>query len=166
MQIETETDPGPPPGDHGGFEAAYHRHRDRLRRLAYLITGRAEVAEELVQDAFVRLHGRWDEVDVPPAYLRTVVVRLFLHWRRRAAMGQERELRLVPTTRTTADPPEVDETWDLLRRLPPDQRAVLVLRFYEDLPMDEIAAVLGCRPATVRTRTHRALARLRKEMRP
>ena len=162
MQIETETDPGPPPGDDGGFEAAYHCHRDRLRRLAYLMTGRAEVAEELVQDAFVRLHGRWDEVDVPPAYLRTVVVRLCLTWQRRHATEQ-RLVRKVGVERPSSIP-EVDETWEALGRLDPDRRTVLVLRYYEQLRHHEIAELLGCPAATVRSRTRRALKDLRKEL--
>ena len=62
--------------------------------------------------------------------------------------------------------PELDETWALLDRLPRDQRVALVLRYYEDLPVDEIAQVMDCRPGTVRTRIHRALTALRKEMTP
>jgi RNA polymerase sigma-70 factor (sigma-E family) len=147
----------------GGFAATYAAHRDRLRRLAYLLTGQREVAEELVQDAFVRLHDRWDTVESPPAYLRTVVARLCIGWRRRATMGRERERSYAPVTE---EPPAFDETWELLHRLPADQRAVLVLRFYADMSVEDTAAALGCPPATVRTRTHRALARLRKEMTP
>jgi RNA polymerase sigma factor (sigma-70 family) len=59
---------------------------------------------------------------------------------------------------------EPDELWDALATLSPRQRAAIVLRFYEDLPDDEIAQVLGCRPATVRTTVHRGLAALRKEI--
>jgi RNA polymerase sigma factor (sigma-70 family) len=77
-------------------------------------------------------------------------------------MARERE----PRVGGLVDPPEIDETWTLLASLPHDQRVALVLRFYEDLPVDEIAAVMGCRPATVRTRIHRALTKLRKEMTP
>jgi RNA polymerase sigma factor (sigma-70 family) len=59
--------------------------------------------------------------------------------------------------------PELDETWDMLRRLPDRQRIALVLRFYEDLPEREIADLLGCRPGTVKSLIHRGLARVRKE---
>ena len=58
----------------------------------------------------------------------------------------------------------IDETWDAIQRLPPERRAVLVLRFYEDLAHEEIAQLLGCPVVTVRTRVHRALADLRKEV--
>jgi RNA polymerase sigma factor (sigma-70 family) len=127
------------------------------------MTGRRETAEEIVHDAFARIHGRWATIENPGGYLRTTVVNLCLAWQRRAAMERER------TPRPPADhvpPPELDETWRLLAGLPQDQRVVLVLRFYEDLPDDEIARIVGCAPATVRTRAHRAIAKLRQEMTP
>jgi RNA polymerase sigma factor (sigma-70 family) len=77
-------------------------------------------------------------------------------------MGRARE----PRSADRVEPPEIDETWDLLATPPRDQRVALVLRYYEDLPVDEIARVTGCRPATARTRIHRALAKLREEMTP
>jgi len=159
VRTPIETAPGA-----AGFEAVYTAHRDRLRRLAYLLTGHRDVAEDLVQEAFARLHRRWDEVEVPAGYVRTVLARLCADWRRRAALAGEHE-RWLASGPAVPDP-DVDETWALLDRLPADQRAVLVLRFYDDLSVEDTAAVLGCRSSTVRTRTHRALARLRKEMTP
>lgn len=153
----TETRAGPGVDE---FASVYRSQRDRLRRVAYLMTGQAAVAEELVHDAFLRLHERWATVDVPAAYLRTTLVRLCLTWRDRAAMGRARE----PRTPGSVEPPEIDETWERLGVLPRDQRVALVLRYYEDLPDHEIARVVGCRPATVRTRIHRALNTLREEM--
>lgn len=144
------------------FTLVYRSERNRLRRVAYLMTGQSAVAEELVHDAFVRLHQKWASVEVPAAYLRTTLVRLCLSWRDRTAMGQARE----PRSADRVEPPEIDETWDVLATLPRDQRVALVLRYYEDLPADEIAQVMGCRPATARTRIHRALAKLREEMTP
>jgi RNA polymerase sigma factor (sigma-70 family) len=155
----TETSAGPEPD---GFTLVYRLERNRLRRVAHLMTGRTAVAEELVHDAFVLLHQRWDTVEVPAAYLRTTLVRLCLAWRGRRDMGRARE----PRTADRVDPPEIDETWELLATLPRDQRVALVLRYYEDLPVDQIAQVMGCRPATARTRIHRALAKLREEMTP
>jgi RNA polymerase sigma factor (sigma-70 family) len=98
----------------------------------------------------------------PGGFLRTAVVRLAISWRRRDTREQ---LHLA-----TVDDPgptgaiELDETWDALDALSPERRAALVLRFYEDLSHEEIAAVMGCRVATARTRVHRALADLRKEL--
>lgn len=153
----TETRAGP--ADEA-FTLVYRSERNRLRRVAHLMNGQAAVAEELVHDAFVRLHQRWDTVDVPAAYVRTTLVRLCLAWRDRAAMGRAREARSADRV----DPPEIDETWDLLATLPGEQRVALVLRYYEDLPVDEIARVMGCRPSTARTRIHRAVTKLREEM--
>lgn len=144
------------------FDALYRDQRDRLRRTAYLMTGQAAVAEEIVHDAFIRVHNRWSSIDTPGAYLRRTVVNLCLAWRQRDTMARERQ----PRPPDPQEPPEIDETWGLLARLSQDQRVAVVLRFYEDLPMDEIAQIMGCRPATVRTRIHRALAALRKEMTP
>lgn len=139
----------------------YTEQRDRLRRVAYLMTGRREDAEEIVQDAFARAAGRWESLETPAAYLRTSVVNLCLEWRRRADVAR-RHSELAPVLGVSE--PEIDETWALLARLPHEQRVAVVLRFYEDLPIDAIATAMSCRPATVRTRIHRALARLRKEM--
>ena len=153
------------PDAHGvdeGFSRLYRSQCDRLRRVAYLMTGQAAVAEEIVHDAFLRIHDRWQSVDTPAAYLRRTVVNLCLAWRSRSAMARERE----PRVGGWVEPPELDETWALLDRLPRDQRVALVLRYYEDLPVDEIAQIMGCRPGTVRTRIHRALTALRKEMTP
>jgi len=155
----TETRAG---ADADEFSLVYRAQRNRLRRAAYLMTGQSAVAEELVHDAFERLHQKWATVDVPAAYLRTTLVRLCLAWRDRTAMGHARETG----SPDRVEPPEIDETWELLAALPRDQRVALVLRFYEDMPVDEIARVMGCRPATARTRIHRALAKLREEMTP
>jgi RNA polymerase sigma-70 factor (sigma-E family) len=152
---------GPPSPSSGSIEAVYQASAARLRRLAYLMVGSLAVAEELVQEAFLRLHERWDDVDQPPAYVRTVLVNLCQRWRRRK-ITQPDETRRLEDLVTEA--PEIDETWKLIEGLPDEQRIVLVLRYYEDLPTAEIAEILGCRPVTVRTRIHRALTRLRKDM--
>lgn len=141
----------------------YRDQSDRMRGLADLMTGVREAAEEIVHDAFVRIHGRWATLDAPAAYLRTTVVNLCLDWQRRRATERQRAPGLVERP---AAPPEIDETWDLLTQLPQDQRVALVLRYYEDLPVDEIARLMGCPPVTVRTRIHRAIAKLRREMTP
>ena len=139
----------------------YRSHGDRLRRTAYLATGSREVAEDLVQEAFLRVQQRWDHLDEPAAYLRVVVVNLCLSWQNRA--GVERR-QLASSAPAPVDEPAIDETWDLLAHLPRDQRVVLVLRYYDDLTTDEIGRVLDVNPATVRTRLHRALSRLRREL--
>lgn len=139
----------------------YREQSDGLRRVAYLMTGVREAAEEIVHDAFVRLHGRWATLDEPAAYLRRTVVNLCVDWQRRSATERRGSPRLLERP---AAPPEIDETWDLLASLPQDQRVALVLRYYEDLPTDEIARLMGCSSVTVRTRIHRAIATLRQEV--
>jgi RNA polymerase sigma factor (sigma-70 family) len=148
------------PGAENVIEELYSSVAPWLRRVAYLMVGQADVAEELVHDAFVRTYHRLGSVDTPAAYLRTTVVNLCLSWRGRRAV----ERRHQPPSRTMVELTEVDETWRLLSRLPRRQRAAVVLRYYEDLPFDRIAAIIGCRPATVRSLVHRAIATLRKEM--
>jgi RNA polymerase sigma factor (sigma-70 family) len=152
--------PASPPAC-GTWDAGLIRvYRDRygdLVRLAYLITGRTAVAEEIVQDAFLASHRKCDTVREPYAYVRTAVVNRCYSWGRRTKL--ERERRPAPP-----DPAELvaDEMWDALGTLNDRQRTAIVLRFYEDLPDDRIAEVLGCRPATVRTSIHRGLKLLRR----
>lgn len=129
-----------------------------MLRLAYFVIGSAEVAQDLVQEAFVKVSRRWERIEDPAAYLRTTVQNTCRsHLRRR-----EVERRLRPERRADflADSP--DELSDALAKLSARQRTALVLRFYDDLPEEQIATVLGVRPATVRSIVHRALAQLRK----
>lgn len=146
-----------------GFEELYQQRYDPMVRLAYLLVGDRAVAEELVQDAFVKVHRQWGGgIEHPKAYLRTAVVNTCRSWGRRRTRERdhhERRLEAVPDPELVAD-----EMWDVLLRLPQRQRTAIVLRFYEDLPEAEIAAVLGCRPNTVRTLVHRGLAALRQEL--
>lgn len=137
----------------------YRERYDPMVRLAYLLTGDRAVAEELVQDAFVSLHRSWSRALNPPAHLRTTVVNACRSWGRRKVLELDRRPR-PPEPATLVS----DEMWHVLRTLPERQRAAVVLRYYEDLPDREIAALLGCREATVRTSIHRALAALRREI--
>jgi RNA polymerase sigma factor (sigma-70 family) len=148
--------------ERSGFDAVYGEQRPRVVRTAYLVVGSYAVAEELAQEAFVRLHERFDSVDNPGGFLRTAVVRLAISWRRRD-LRERMHLATVDEPEATGEM-VVDETWDALTALSPERRAALVLRFYEDLSHEEIAAAMGCRVATARTRVHRALADLRKEL--
>ena len=137
-----------------------------LSRAAYLLTGNHQAAEDLVQDTYVVLVRRWQKTGAidPEAYVRRILYSRFVDsWRRR-------RLAELPT----AAPPEragADETGgatdrltlrDALARLTPRQRAVLVLRFYEDLTEVQAAAALGISPNTVKSQTRVALQRLRE----
>ena len=144
------------------FDDVYTAESRAIVGLAALLVGSQAVAEELAQDAFLRLFERFDDVTYPAGFLRTVVVRLCLTWQKRRTTEQ-RLVRQVGVDRPTSIP-EVDETWAALGRLGPDRRIVLVLRYYCQLRHHEIAELLGCPAATVRTRTRRALKDLRKEL--
>ncbi|HVF14063.1 MAG TPA: SigE family RNA polymerase sigma factor [Acidimicrobiales bacterium] len=147
-------------------------YRDRygpMVRLAYLMVGSTSVAEELVQDAFARMHRHWDNAEHPKAYLRMAVVNACRSHLRRQSM--ERAYRRHPSAMADGDRAgvpwaEPDELFDALSALPARQRAALVLRFYEDLSEAEIALALGCRPGTVKSLLHRGLAELRSVVEP
>ena len=144
------------------LEALYRSHYAPMVRLAHLITGSNEVAEDLVQEAFVRLHGRDVAALTSPAgYLRTAVVNRCRSWQRRAVLERRHASGVRPDP-SGAQPVEVDETLGALARLRPRQRAALVLRFYADLSEAEIASTLGCRPGTVKSLISRGLAELKE----
>jgi RNA polymerase sigma factor (sigma-70 family) len=150
--------------DEDALARAFERHRAALFRMAFVITGSAEEADDVVQDAFLRagpMLAALPDDEVRP-YLRAAVVN---GWRSKV----RREMRLrekLPKLLRPRSVPELDEREDMWRSvlaLPVRQRACVVLRFYEDLPLDEIGLVLGCSTGTVKSQIHRALARLRKE---
>jgi RNA polymerase sigma-70 factor (sigma-E family) len=134
-----------------------------LRRLAYLLTGDWSEAEDLVQDALVRCERRWRGIasDDPHAYVRRAVVNGASNWRRRRRL----ELPLSDDAAVPDHAPGVDARVVLLaalRRLPVDQRQVLVLRYFEQLSEAQTAQALGIPPGTVKSRTARALEALRR----
>ncbi|MDQ2649939.1 MAG: hypothetical protein M3Z03_10320 [Actinomycetota bacterium] len=155
---------GPDTAAAPSFDELFVDARPRLLRLAHLLTGSAALAEEVVQEAFVVLHQRHHAVDDRAAYLRGVVVNLARKTQRRRGVEQRHAARRGPVP--VVLPPELDETWRLVRALPPDQRAVVVLRFYEDLPLAVIATTLDKPIGTVKSLLHRALRRLAKELHP
>src|SRR5690606_36499255 len=112
-------------------------------------------AADLAQDAMVVVQRRWNDIDTPAAFLRSTVVNLSQNRRRRWF----HERRWLATQRTPAPShlPEIDETWSILRRLPGQQRAVVVLRFYEDLSLAEIGELLSLPLGTVKSTLHRPL---------
>ncbi|MBX3314494.1 MAG: SigE family RNA polymerase sigma factor [Actinobacteria bacterium] len=157
------------PRDHTGLDASfvelYEERYEPMVRLAFLLIGERAVAEELVQDAFVKVHRHWAKgIEHPNAYLRTAVVNTCRSWGRKRFRERDHQRRHLSVVETT--PFVADELGDALDRLPDRQRAAIVLRFYEDLPETEIASALGCRPSTVRSLVHRGLAALRREIQP
>jgi len=153
MLDETEAPPAAPT-----VERVYALEYARMVRLAYLLTGSTAVAEDLVQDSFVQLQRHWATAREPVAYLRTCVVNACKAHHRRVGRERARFADLV----TSDVLPETPIVLDALASLPYRQRAALILKYWEDRPEAEIAAALGCRPATVRSLVHRGLATLRK----
>ena len=137
----------------------FRTRRSELTRLAYLLIGRRTVAEEIVQDAFISTYRSWDRVQNPWRYLRTAVVNGCNSWGRHQAVAKSH-----PPDDPGHDRLEADEMWDALQTLEESRRAAIVLRYYLDLPHSEIAELLGCPAATVRTSIHRGLKQLRKEI--
>lgn len=148
-----------------GFEAFYAEHYVGMLRMARLVTTRVHLAEEVVQDSFIELARRWEDVVKPEAYLRSMVINRGRTRARRAAREQPGPgaEETLPVQEAEA-PPELAAVWMAMQRLSPRRRAALVLRYYEDLPDDEIAETLGCRQATVRSLIHRGLSQLQEAM--
>jgi RNA polymerase sigma-70 factor (sigma-E family) len=148
---------------------AYAEHAPGLARLAFLLTGDARLAEDLVQEAFVRAVGRFVHLRRPEAlyaYLRRTVVNLVGKHARRAKLERAyvAERRSGSRAASLPDVALQEELWSALRTLPHRQRAALVLRFYEDLSEPETARVLGCAVGTVKSLVHRGLAALREQI--
>lgn len=139
------------------FVDLYRGSYASMVRLAYLLTAADPAAEELVQEAFLRVRTRWERVDNPAAYLRVAVVNACRNHQRRRVLELHHRAVVVDASR---DSPE--EMRDAITALPPRQRTALVLRYYEDLPEADIAGVLGCSVPAVKSLLHRALQDLRK----
>lgn len=146
-------------------------HLPGLLRYATVLTGDGHTAADLVQEVLLRAHVRWNRIammDRPDLYLRRMVTNEHLSWRRRwhvrtihAAADDVLAAHADPAQDHAGRVVEDDWMWRRLAALPPRQRAVLVLRFYEGLADLEIARVLGASAATVRSHASRALATLR-----
>jgi RNA polymerase sigma-70 factor (sigma-E family) len=136
-----------------------------LMRLAFLLTGGDQhAAEDLLQTALAKLATRWRSVDSPESYVRQVIYRQQVSWWRLKWHRHETNVAAPPDEAREDGTSAVDLRMTVraaLSRLTSRQRAVLVLRFFEDLPEAEVARLLDCSVGTVRSTTHRSLARLR-----
>jgi RNA polymerase sigma-70 factor (ECF subfamily) len=134
----------------------------RVVRTVYLVVGDHQRAEDIAQDAFVKLLGSWRKVslyDKPEAWVRRVAIRMAVRTARR-----ERLRATVESQIERPDPPRPRDV-DLMRavrQLPASQRAAVVLFYFEDRPVSQVADLLGCAEATARVHLHRARTRLSK----
>jgi RNA polymerase sigma-70 factor (sigma-E family) len=145
------------------FDAFVRARLPALLRFAHAICGDPHTAADLVQDALERTGLHWHRIDRngdPEAYVRRAIVNgRTSRWRK---LRRESLVDLVPEHAPYVDHPAHDDTlWQLLATLPRRQRAVLVLRYYEDMSEEQIAATLGCAPGTVKSQASKALAKLR-----
>ena len=139
------------------LETVYRSSWLPLTRLAYLLVGDRSEAEDIVQTVFTTAASHWELISDPRAYLRRGVVN-------RANDAHRRRFRsgttVVPAN-VTVDQPELDDMWKLVQGLPQTQRAVVVLRFYEDIAPVDIATLLGRPASTIRSDLRRALTKLK-----
>ena len=144
-----------------------------LARLAYLLTGDRDAAEDLLQNALAKCYRNWERVrgvEQPDAYVRRIMVNeRNSRWRRivrrkESAGSHVLEVHDLPAPPAAVDPAESLDLWRHVQALPRQQRAVLVLRYYEDLTEAQTAEILGCSLGTVKSHTSRALAAMRLRM--
>lgn len=145
-----------------GVEQFAREHGAALLRFGLVLTGNRHDAEDLVQTALMRTALRWRTVQDPVPYVRRAMLRQHLNWRTRLRARISTEA--VPELAS----PAVDSdtrllVWQALATLPPRQRTVLVLRYYEDMGEADISAALGISRGTVKSTTARALAKLRAD---
>lgn len=170
MDVVTRQAPAGAERTGGGLEELYRRHVDESVRLAILLTGDRSLAEDLVQDAFVRVLGRFHDLRNRDAfwwYLRRTIVNLAnSHFRRRRVERAwlERQ-RPEPVAPSGHDIEERDRVLAALMTLRPEQRAAVVLRYYEDLSEREAADVLGCSKGALNQLVVRAMSTLREHVR-
>jgi RNA polymerase sigma-70 factor (sigma-E family) len=156
MQAATPSDSVP---DGEEFERFYREAWPGAVRLAGLLTQHAGAAEDLAQEAFARVYPKWHRAEHPPAYLRTTLVNVCHNWHRQKTTERSKLPMLAEPAATDF---AFDELADAVAALPYRQRAVLVLRYHDDLSEAEIADALGCRPGTVKSLASRALEQLKK----
>jgi RNA polymerase sigma-70 factor (sigma-E family) len=136
-------------------------------RTAYLMTGDRGMAEDLVQTALSTCFVAWPKLrarEAADAYVRKAMLNTFLSWRRRTSWGREHATEVLPDRPGVDNSARIDEQHrlrDALAQLPPRQRAVVVMRFYDDLGVHDVAAAMGCSVGTVKSQTSDGLRKLR-----
>jgi RNA polymerase sigma-70 factor (sigma-E family) len=151
--------------DRGGFDEFVAARSQALLRTAYLLTGDHPLAEDLLQTALAKCWFAWGRIDGPPEpYVRRAIATTYATWWRRKWKA-ERPTGALPEVPVDAGTPveDRDALWRALAALPRRQRAVVVLRYYEDLSEAETAAALGVTTGTVKSQAAKALAALRRD---
>lgn len=152
-----------PPTDEE-FAELVHACWASLYRTAYLMLGDAAEAEDLVQTALAKTYASWRRVrsvEAAPGYARTTLVNTAASWFRKKGWRNERPTEVLPEVAHETDLSDRPTVMDALSTLPPRQRAVVVLRYYEDLSIAQVAHALGITEGTVKSQTSEALTKLR-----
>jgi RNA polymerase sigma-70 factor (sigma-E family) len=155
-----------PMADRTGYDEFVVTRSPRLLRVAYLLTRDWGEAEDLLQTALMKAWFAWPRLDdAPEAYVRKIIATTFVSWRRRLWTREvsHGDLPDAAIADGTATVDERSRLWPALGRLPSRQRAVLVLRFFEDMTEAQVAETLGCSIGTVKSQTSKALAKLRAD---
>lgn len=166
----TEPSPAEAPATPSRLEDLYVRNAPGALRLAYFLTGNRELAEDLVQEAFVRVAGRFRHLRVPDAfdaYLRRTIVNLSTSQLRRKKLERAYVARHGAQSAIASEPDDPaarDQLWRALQALPERQRAAIVLRFYEDLSEQQSAQILRCSPGALNQLVARGVASLREQI--
>ena len=148
--------------DRAGFDAFVTGRSPALLRTAYLLVRDRALAEDLLQTALVKAWFAWDRLEGDPEpYVRRVLVTTQTSWWRRRWRGEVPTAELPDSSPGTGDREAAQDLWLAVGHLPPRQRAVIVLRFFEDLTEADTAALLGCSVGTVKSQCSKALAALR-----
>ncbi len=157
------------PGATEDFSSFVAARRPALLRVARSITGDAHAAEDLVQSALVSVLPRWGglrERRAADAYVHRAMVNQHTSWHRQPWRHRERCVDELPEPVSAEPAAHDDDLWPLVRALPAQQRAAVVLRYYEGLSVADTAQVLGCTTGTVKSNTSRGLAALRRLVDP
>ena len=147
---------------YNSFEDLYRAIWPPAVRLAWLLSGSREVAEDIVHDAFLRVEATWRELADPLPYFRRMVINAVKSEHRHA----EVERRHRPDSPGPAIDPEMEEVWNVVAQLPDRERAALVLRFYLDMTVDQVADHLSCPSGTAKSLIHRGISHLREKVAP
>jgi RNA polymerase sigma-70 factor (sigma-E family) len=170
MQMDAETSAASPRGRDADFEAWMTARQPALLRTACLLTGETHTAEDLVQTTLAKMYLAWDRIadrEHVDAYARKALVNEFRSlwrrpWRRRELSTEQLPESRAPEQYDGRSHGHNDALWEFVGTLPPKQRAVIVLRYYEELTEAETAAALGISVGTVKSQASRALASLRR----
>jgi RNA polymerase sigma factor (sigma-70 family) len=144
------------------FEDLYRAIWPPAVRLAWLLSGSRELAEDIVHDAFLRVEATWQELADPLPYFRRMVINGVRSEHRHALV----ERRHRPDPPGPAFDPEMEEVWNVVAQLPDRERAALVLRFYLDMTVDQVADHLSCPSGTAKSLIHRGISHLREKVTP